>query len=492
MNLVLLLFSALMSMYFSTPTPPKEIIVKGKIVGEIPNEIYYSFTNYGIHYGGFNDHTKPDSSGNFQIKIANESAVFVTFSMGLFASSKFILEPGQRYQILIDPKKENEGFEISGPNQKGQELYYNFPSPAFISMAAEYFKKYATHAILKTALDEAKAKDMVLFIHLLEAGEISKPFFDLVKADRTCFYASIASYVALRKSYSILAVQYQPLPIETKQFLANIFATFPVTDRKGMASAFWYEYASSYVLFKEYSQPDFSYKKRDSLSQKGLIHTHNLQQAKLYLPEPMQEYYRAAYLFYASQEEEFEKELIGVYDQYKKDYPSSVYTKYLNERFTEIIQFYDTADKNFTQEIKFIENPDSINSLKSCLAAFKGKKVFIDVWATWCGPCKAEFAYKNQLHEQLQKRNIEPLFISIDDISKNELWKNMIKHYDLQGTHIRTNKAFESDLFRLYDPSSSGISIPWYLIVDEQGNIIKKPAHKPSEMEELIKDLDGK
>jgi thiol-disulfide isomerase/thioredoxin len=206
----------------------------------------------------------------------------------------------------------------------------------------------------------------------------------------------------------------------------------------------------------------------------------------------MKEYYRAAYMTFISDQNEFEKELVSVFAQFKKDYPYSVYTKYLNDRFTEIIRFYDTADKNFTQEIKFIDNSDSINSLKSCLTAFKGKKVFIDVWATWCGPCKAEFAYKDQLHVQLQKRNIELLYISIDDISKNELWKNMIKHFDLQGTHIRTNKAFESDLRHIYDPGNSSISIPWYILVDEQGNIIKKSAHNPSEMEELVKDLDGK
>lgn len=492
MNLVLLLFSALMPMYFSTSTPPKEIIIKGKIAGEIPKEVDYNFTNNGIYFGGFFDHIKPNSSGDFQLKIAIDSPVFVTFAAGSSASPKYILEPGKQYQLLIDPQKGGNGFEISGNNKKGQELYNAHALPYSIYDVVDHFKKYATLALLKTALDEAKAKKLAPFIPLLDAGEISKPFFDLVKGDLECYYASIASYVTLSKSYDLLVDKDQPLPVETKQFLANIFTTLPVNNRVGMASVYWYRYAKSYLEYKEYSQQDFSFKKWNSLWEKGLIHTHNLQQAKLYLPEPMQEYYRAAYLFDVSSQKEFEKELIGVFNQFNKDYPSSVYTKFFKDQFRDIIQFHETADKNLTKDFKFIANSDSINSLKSCLAAFKGKKVFIDVWATWCGPCKVEFAYKDQLHEQLQKRNIELLYISIDDISKNELWKNMIKHYDLQGTHIRTNKAFESDLFQIFDPSNPGIAIPWYLLIDEQGNIIKKPAHNPSEMEELIKDLDGK
>jgi len=479
-------------MYFSSPTPAKEIIVKGKIIGEIPKDVGCNFINNGIYYGGFFDHIKPNALGDFQLKIAIERPVFITFAAGSAVSPKYILEPGNQYQLLIDTKKEGKVFEISGDNKKGQELYNALGLPYSIYDVVDYFKKYATPDLLKTALDEAKAKKIAPFIPLLEGGEISKPFFDLVKGDLECYYASIASYVTIYKSYDLLAVQHQSLPVETKQFLANIFTAFPVTDRTGMASVYWYKYAESYVEYKEYSQPDFSLKKRDSLREKGLIHTHNLQQAKLYLPEPMQEYYRAAYMFDASLQKEYEKELIGVFAQFNKDYPSSAYTKFFKDQFRDIIRFHETAEKNYTQEFKFIDNSDSINSLKRCLAAFKGKKVFIDVWATWCGPCKAEFAYKDQLHEQLQKRNIEPLFISIDEENKNELWKNMIKHYDLQGTHIRTNKAFQNDLYRLYDPNDPGIAIPWYILVDEQGNIIKQPAHRPSEMADLIKDLDGK
>jgi thiol-disulfide isomerase/thioredoxin len=141
-------------------------------------------------------------------------------------------------------------------------------------------------------------------------------------------------------------------------------------------------------------------------------------------------------------------------------------------------------------------NPKSIimdgytnyKSLNEVLQQFKGKRLYIDVWATWCGPCKAEFAHKVELLKLLQLKNIEIIYISIDQVEKDKQWKEMIKYYNLEGYHIRACEELVSDLRKIFGQNGS-IAIPWYMLVDENGKIIKEHAKPPSQLTELAKEV---
>ena len=54
----------------------------------------------------------------------------------------------------------------------------------------------------------------------------------------------------------------------------------------------------------------------------------------------------------------------------------------------------------------------------SSLEDFKGRYVYIDVWATWCGPCKKEIPYLKAIEEKFHNRNIEFVSISVDEGKK--------------------------------------------------------------------------
>ncbi len=57
----------------------------------------------------------------------------------------------------------------------------------------------------------------------------------------------------------------------------------------------------------------------------------------------------------------------------------------------------------------------------------------------------------------------------------------MIRYYDLEGTHIKASPDLISDLRRIYDQDGM-LAIPWYIELDEEGNILQRHATRPSEL----------
>jgi thiol-disulfide isomerase/thioredoxin len=131
-----------------------------------------------------------------------------------------------------------------------------------------------------------------------------------------------------------------------------------------------------------------------------------------------------------------------------------------------------------------MDNYENINTLDEALKPLRGKKVYIDVWATWCGPCKREFEHQKDLKKILDEQDIQQLYISIDEDNRDRQWKNGIKFYRLSGTHIRANKELAMDLYKRYDRNAKTpyINIPWYMLIDENGNIINEHAKEPSKI----------
>ncbi|MBU3823118.1 TlpA family protein disulfide reductase [Flavobacteriaceae bacterium XHP0103] len=130
------------------------------------------------------------------------------------------------------------------------------------------------------------------------------------------------------------------------------------------------------------------------------------------------------------------------------------------------------------------EDYENYNGSKTSLSELKGKYVYIDVWATWCGPCKVEIPSLKSLEKEYGGKNIQFVSISIDDnMSHNswedakESWRNMIQEKELRGIQLLAPKGGQSDFVQDYKISG----IPRFILIDPNGNIVDADAPRPSD-----------
>ncbi|WP_343705219.1 TlpA disulfide reductase family protein [Flavobacterium sp.] len=123
---------------------------------------------------------------------------------------------------------------------------------------------------------------------------------------------------------------------------------------------------------------------------------------------------------------------------------------------------------------------------KTKLSDLKGKYVYIDLWATWCAPCRAEIPYLQKIEEKYHGKNIEFVSISIDKAKDNEKWKKFVTDKKLGGVQLFADKDWESEFVVNYGVTG----IPRFILIDPQGNIVKSDASRPSDPE-LDKQLSA-
>lgn len=126
-----------------------------------------------------------------------------------------------------------------------------------------------------------------------------------------------------------------------------------------------------------------------------------------------------------------------------------------------------------------------VNGKEMTLRDFRGKYIYIDMWATWCGPCQKELPFLKKLEEKFKGRNIVFVGLSIDQDKAK--WAARVKSGTLSGTQLYIGKGskFQSD-YRI-----SGI--PRFILLDPNGRIVNPDMTRPSseDTEKILNSQPG-
>jgi len=122
------------------------------------------------------------------------------------------------------------------------------------------------------------------------------------------------------------------------------------------------------------------------------------------------------------------------------------------------------------------------------LSKYKGKVVFVDFWATWCGPCRSGIERIKPLKEEMAGKDIVFLYIT-GPSSPEGTWNNMIP--DIKGEHYRVNADEWNTICGKFNISG----IPHYVLVDKEGVVAKNngmPSYDLNAMKKVFEEFMAK
>lgn len=158
------------------------------------------------------------------------------------------------------------------------------------------------------------------------------------------------------------------------------------------------------------------------------------------------------------------------------------YLKHTNDSilFNALTEKYNlSADANELQ----LQNLSGMSStLNELLDRHCGKLLYIDFWASWCAPCKAELPYSLRLQEKYKGKDIVFVYLAWNDTA--EKWRNISQKMGLDGRNVE-NYLITNSKMSSFISDLSITDVPRYMLYGKNGDIINANAPRPSS-EEII------
>lgn len=155
----------------------------------------------------------------------------------------------------------------------------------------------------------------------------------------------------------------------------------------------------------------------------------------------------------------------------------SLYIEKMKERYTILIALEPG------KQAPEIELPDKDGNMIK-LSSLKGKYVFIDFWASWCGPCRAEIPTLVKIYDKYKSKGFEIFGVSID--SKREDWQKAVNDLKMTWPQVIDLNAWNGNVTKSY----AIVGIPTTMLLDKDGKIIARNLRGEKIIEKL-KEIFG-
>ncbi len=169
------------------------------------------------------------------------------------------------------------------------------------------------------------------------------------------------------------------------------------------------------------------------------------------------------------------------------------------KNFTEIVTdktLIEKAQLKYQKDVFSFKSPSNLHlltlekkqtTIEDLLQKKKGKVLYIDFWASWCGPCIEEMKYSKSHIQNYKNKNLEILFLSMDD--NYQKWNKASERLEInnldnsfQILNIENSKFIKEHKLK---------TIPRYMIIDKNGVLINQDAPRPSDpkIRQIFDDL---
>ena len=124
---------------------------------------------------------------------------------------------------------------------------------------------------------------------------------------------------------------------------------------------------------------------------------------------------------------------------------------------------------------------DGEKILRKLIEPYKGKIILMDIWGTWCGPCKEALSHSQEEYERLKEFDLVYLYLANN--SSDEAWQNVIKQYDVLGDNV-VHYNLPNDQQEAIEHFVKITGYPTFKLIDREGNILDVNAD-PRDLEAL-------
>ncbi|WP_162946323.1 TlpA family protein disulfide reductase [Chitinophaga barathri] len=413
-------------------------------------------------------------SGMGDCSVALKKPGFVRFKCNA-RSFYVLLFPGDRLRVNVYPNKDiTDWVTFSGTNAAGQQLINTFyyrpfqylsTTPLFDSLGRHY--DLINPAVLSIASARAATIDS-----LVHNGALKPGFAALLRQNTNAyiFADAVDKYLTILRGrkYGRLS---KPDSILIRNNIRALFAIASPVAQNTEATIEGEYYAMKYL--NSGFAPSTA---GDTITVFGPYNNYGR------LPDTLQKNLLAGSIIssYISSFDEFDKTAARNY--FRTKYPNSRY----NGIFSKLEAQYNPDDKVLIELSNLIHidtsaRSNSVRNLKELHTAFfKDRKIFIDLWATWCMPCIEQFGYRETLDSLAAKNNITVVYISIDEPRLSHKWAKDVFRFGLKGFHFRAGAALKNDIQQtIYGKES--FTIPRYILINEKGEILSKDAPRPGD-----------
>lgn len=409
-----------------------------------------------------------DSLGSFQLEAVIDKPGYYSLS-GIFI--RLYLKPGFDLLVKGDSKDRNAGYQFTGTGAQHQETIQRVSKSLSVSFRDLAMKAPpAFEDTLKIIFDEAtRVLDSA-------AQHVNDEVF--VKSQKASLQARKSEWYAYYPNYHTYYAGKEPDYVPDS--LKTYWSTFEQHAATGLLHPDYRNVVSIYFNDLNYLAGK-AYKEKENLEQIPDSVSHQLEKETLekITNAELRELAYATHVYDRVQFSGIDN-LGDRLDWFKGTFPESAYTPRLQQAYDKWLKLAKGNEAPIYEGL----TPDSVSR---SLADYKGKVVYVDVWATWCGPCRAEFPNSKILkNEYKDEEDLVFMYVSID--SDKSAWKKYLeKDPEFTGEHLFTAGAWDSEICKAYNI----MAIPRYLLIDKEGKIADSNAPRPSSGEVIRKAINA-
>ena len=148
-------------------------------------------------------------------------------------------------------------------------------------------------------------------------------------------------------------------------------------------------------------------------------------------------------------------------------------------------QYVDATSLRPSTDVEGLSDGEKI--LRKLIEPYQGKIIYVDIWGTWCTPCRENLRESWKVKEALKDYDIVYLYLA--NRSSGEAWKSFINEYNLTGSNC-VHYNLPTDQQSAIEQYIGVNGYPTYKLIDKQGNIHPLDWQHANDLNSLIETID--